>query len=325
MGAFRVANLGRMADRRNLRSDSHAKGGPVHPDALIAEVAAEQDGVFTPSQLLLRGVSRDAIKWRLRTGHIYSVHRGVYALAGARLSQLGRWKAATLIDAATRLSYRAAGAFWRVRNSWNEPIEVTLGRKAKQRPGLIIHRDLLLPDEWSVVDGIPVTTPARTIFDLAAVLSPFDLERALHESEFLRLRSPTSIPALLERHPRRRGAAALRAALESLAGGVRHTRSPLEDDFQRFIYERNLPRPQTNVRIPVGDDFIEVDCLWMPQKVVVELDGRASHERAKTFESDRARDRHLSVLGFDVIRITDTALRSDPDGVERDLRALLSR
>jgi very-short-patch-repair endonuclease len=83
--------------------------------------------------------------------------------------------------------------------------------------------------------------------------------------------------------------------------------------------------PQTNVRIPVGDDFIEVDCLWMPKRLVAELDGRASHERARTFESDRARDRSLQVLGFDVIRITVHALRTDPDGVERDLRALLFR
>jgi len=260
----------------------------------------------------------------VRTGHLLSVHRGVYAVAGSPETPHGRWLAATLIHPTAKLSYRAGGAYWQMRNSWNEPIEVTIPGEARQRPGLIIHRDRLEPDEWCIEDGIPVTTPARTLLDLASVLHPFELERCLHESEFHRHRSPTSVWTLLERHPRRRGSVALRAALASLSGGVRHTRSPLEDDFQHFVYDRDLPRPQTNVRIPAGDDLIEVDCLWMPQRVVAELDGRASHERARTFETDRARDRSLSVLGFQVIRITDRALREDPDGVERDLRALLS-
>ena len=290
---------------------------------MIAGIAAEQENTFSLCQLLSQGVRPKAIERRLASGHIYVIHRGVYGLAGAPLSLHGRWLAATLIDEAAVLSYRSAGGFWDMRRSVNEPIEVTVGRKLRPRPGLIIHRDRLAPDEWCIEDGIRVTTPARTILDLASVLSPFEVERCLHESEFLGHASPTSLANLLERHPRRRGAVALRTALESLAGGVRHTRSPLEDDFQRFIYERRLPRPQTNVRIPVGDDFIEVDCLWTPKKVIVELDGRASHERAKTFESDRVRDRRLSVLGFNVIRLTGAALREDPDGVERDLRALL--
>jgi very-short-patch-repair endonuclease len=314
-----------MADEREVHRRSDGKVRARHADALIAELASEQENVFSLCQLLLGGVSRDAIERRTRSGHIEVVHRRVYKLAGPALTQRGRWKAATLIHPKAVLSYRSGGALWQMRNSWNERIEVTIPGGRPQRPGLIIHRDALAPDEWCVEDGIPVTTPARTLLDLASVLHPFDLERCLHESEFHQHRSPTSIPTLLERHPRRRGSVALRAALESLSGGVRHTRSPLEDDFQRFVYDRDLPRPRTNVRIPVGNDFIEVDCLWMPQRVVAELDGRASHERAKTFESDRARDRSLQVLGFQVVRITKHALRTDPDSVERDLRALLSR
>ena len=125
--------------------------------------------------------------------------------------------------------------------------------------------------------------------------------------------------------PRRRGSPALRAALESLFGGVSVTRSGPETDFLAFVLQRGLPRPQLNAWLHLGDRHIQVDALWMPQRVIVELDTFATHGQSASFESDRARDRSLQVLGFQVIRITDRALAEDPDGLERDLRALLTR
>ena len=268
-------------------------------------------------------MGRGSIKRRLASGQLEVVHRGVYKLGGPRLSLPGRWRAATLIADDAVLSYRSAGAFWQMRNSWNEPIEVTLPRQARPRKGLILHHEQLVEDEVTIEDGIPVTTPARTLIDLASVLSPFEVERCLHESEAKDHRSRTPIPALLQRHHRRRGSPALRAALESLSGGVSITKSKLERRFLAFVLQRGLPRPQLNVWLHLGDRHIQVDALWLPQRVIAEVDTFATHGQSTTFESDRARDRSLQVLGFQVIRITDRALHEDPDGVERDLRSLL--
>ena len=104
------------------------------------------------------------------------------------------------------------------------------------------------------------------------------------------------------------------------AGSARGvTRSELEDRFLAFLDARGLPRPEVNVLV----QGIEVDCLWREQRVVVELDGHASHATRATFESDRARDRMLAVAGHSVVRVTWRHLHQEADCLDEDLRALL--
>ena len=152
----------------------------------------------------------------------------------------------------------------------------------------------------TVKDGIPVTIVSRTLFDLAAVLSSGQLERAVNEAEIRRLWDRLSLQDLLVRHPRRPGAAKIRTVL---AG---------------------IERPQTNVPLLVEGRWIEVDCVWRRQYLIVELDGRETHGTAHAFENDHARDRALITAGWHVMRITWRQLHDEPEAIARDLRAFLA-
>jgi len=165
--------------------------------------------------------------------------------------------------------------------------------------------------------------PARTLFDLAAVLTPNRLERAIDQAEVLRLTSPTSLEALVARHAGRRGTTALKRILDDHEIGRTITRSHLEDRFLAFLDARGLPRPQMNALIEVHGRRIEVDCLWCEPRLIAELDGFATHATRHAFERDRERDRELQAEGWRVVRITARQLEEDPDTIESQLRRLL--
>jgi very-short-patch-repair endonuclease len=178
-------------------------------------------------------------------------------------------------------------------------------------------------DEIERVDGIPATCAARTLLDLASVLSPGRLERALNEAEVRRLTSRCSIPELMGRYPRRRGSATLRRLLEEGAATRGVTKRELEARFADVVREHGLPAPRRNAHIEVRGRFFEVDCLWPRQRVIVELDGRAVHGTDRAFEGDRQRDRILLGGGYRTTRVTWHQLRDEPRDVLADLRRAL--
>jgi very-short-patch-repair endonuclease len=163
----------------------------------------------------------------------------------------------------------------------------------------------------------------RTLFDLAAIVNRHQLELAFNEAEIQGLTDRLSIVHLLKRHPGRRGATVLRAIMadEKRARGV--TKKELEKRFAAVLAGTDLPRPRRNADLAVGGRFYEVDCLWSEQRLIVELDGRATHGTARAFEGDRERDRLLQVDGWRVVRITWRQLRDDAPAVVVDLRRLL--
>ena len=166
-----------------------------------------------------------------------------------------------------------------------------------------------------------MTTPHRTLFDLAAVIDRQALERAAERADALRLTEP-SLAALLARHPHRPGATALRAILGREVSATA-TRSELEDRFLVFLDAHGLPRPLVNNGIEVRGRWMECDCVWPSQRLVVELDGRATHDTTAAFERDRDRDRLLQAAGWRVVRITWRQLIADVDRIAADLRDLL--
>ena len=180
-------------------------------DRLIAELAGRQHGMVGRAQLLALGVGRGAIDHRLACGRLHLVHPGVYAVGHRVVSTEGRWMAAVLASGRTAvLSHRSAGARWGLRSNTRPRIEVTVPRRRYARPGIQPHVAQLPADEITVVEGIPVTTPPRTLLDLAAVLAPHTLRRAVDEAEMLRLSDSLSLADLVARHPRRRGVGNLR-------------------------------------------------------------------------------------------------------------------
>jgi predicted transcriptional regulator of viral defense system len=293
-------------------------------DAAIAALAGRQHGVVSRVQLEAIGLARGAIGWRLEHGRLHHVHRGVYAVGHRVLSPRGTWMAAVLaVGDDAVLSHRSAAALWGIRPTSGSRVEVTAPRGVRSRAGLRAHQAPLGPDEVTTRDGIPVTTPPRTLLDLAAVVPPHHLERALNEAERQHLADSLSLDSLLHRHPTRAGRAALRRALERAQRGAGITRSELEDRFLAFLDLHALERPATNVPIALQGATVEADCLWRRHRLVVELDGYATHATRAAFERDRARDRRLQAAGWRVVRITWRQLHEEPREVAAELRALL--
>lgn len=292
-------------------------------DLGIAELAAAQHGVVARWQLLALGFSADAIARRLRAGRLHQVHRGVYAVGHKRLTQRGRWMAAALAggDGAV-LSHASAAALWLLPFP-RRLVNVTTARQRRPTDRIRFHHSSVPDDERAVVDGIPATSVARTLLDLAATEPRWRLEKAVNEAEYRRLCDATGVRTLLDRYPRRAGTPALRALLAARNLGI--TRSELEDRFLSFLDAAVLPRPQFNTPIELEPGrWIQADCVWREARLIAELDGRAAHATVDRFHGDRERDRLLTVAGWRVIRVTWKQLQEDGTRLESDLRKLLA-
>jgi very-short-patch-repair endonuclease len=290
--------------------------GPA--DRAIGALAERQYGLVTRAQLFELGVSADAIDYRIKVGRLRPVHRGVYTVGHRLLTQNGRWLAAVLAcgDGAV-LSHRAAAGLWGLRNETR--IEVTVPRTRKTRPGIRVHRIDLPPDEITTRHRIPTTTVPRTLLDLSGGVPRDELRSMMRQAETNRLTDTLTLGDLIERYPRRPGIANARAIHEEAQRGMGVTRRELEERFQAFLLNAAFPVPTTNTLI----EGFEVDCAWRGERLIVELDGRATHDTPHAFEADRLRDRTLSAHGWRVVRITWRQLHDQPAEVEADLRKLL--
>ena len=203
------------------------------------------------AQLLAAGLDRDAIAYRRRVGRLHLLHRGVYAVGHRPPSPLATAIAAVLAcgpDAA--LSHRSAAALWRIVARWPSPVDVTAPTKHRLT-GICVHRSP--HPETTIHYGIRVTTPLRTLVDLADVLTPKQLTRARNEAQVQRLITATELTALPTRYPGRRTA--------HLTPQQDATRSHLEDRFVRFLKRHHLPLPELNQQI-AGH---EVDAVYRQQ------------------------------------------------------------
>jgi very-short-patch-repair endonuclease len=297
--------------------------GGLGTDRLIGELAERQHGLVTRRQLLDRGIKGGAVEARVDRGQLRIVHRGVYAVGYRLLSVQGRWMAAVLAcGPGALLSRRSAGQLWGIVPPADRWPEVTRRSACRGVHGISVHRGLVRPDERGELLGIPVTSVVRTQFDLAGVLSKRGLERAMHEAEVKRLTDRLSLPDLLTRYPRRRGAANLRALLRAKTPtGI--TQNDFEELFVGFLDAHGLPRPRFNATLPVRGRLLRPDCMWPEERLLAELDGRAVHGTERAFESDRQRDRILLVEGWRSTRITWRQLRDEPSAIATDLGRLL--
>jgi very-short-patch-repair endonuclease len=292
-------------------------------DQVIGELAGRQHGVVARWQLERSGIGRGAVDGRVGRRVLIPLHLGVYGV-GCRPSTVeARWIAAVLAcGPGAGLSHRTAGQLWGIVPRGGSAPEVTRPGFFRQRSGIVCHRSELPPDERGEVRGIPVTSVPRTLFDLAGMSSMRELERAFHEVETRELRDALSLPHLLARYPRRRGAANLRALLRSqMPVGV--TQNDFEELFVEFLDEHGLPRPRLNGTLPVRGRLLKPDCMWPERRLLAELDGGAVHRTKHGFESDRQRDRLLLVDGWRSMRITWRQLRVERAQIAADLRELL--
>ena len=158
--------------------------------------------------------------------------------------------------------------------------------KSRSQRSINRHFGALPVDEVTIRDGIPVTSAARAVLDLAADKGEAAAESALREMEYLGIYGPVSFPALLDRHPHHRGATIVaqlpRTPRDDPGGRIR---SPLEELFLPFLDAHRIPRPRLNAWLSVGDDRFQVDCLWPDARLVGELDGFQSHGTKRAFRA----------------------------------------
>jgi len=304
-----------------------AKSAHRPRDHAIAELAGHQHGVVELDQLRGLGLDERAVRRRVALGRMHRVHAGVYAVGHPLLSQRGRWMAAVLAcGPGAVLSHRSAAALWGLRSSSRGSIDVTApGRRGRSPTGIDAHRHgHLRPQDRTVVEGIPCTTVARTLLDLAGLVSAHSLRNAIAQAEIRRVLDLSSLRELIGRSRGRRGVARLRLALEDHDPRSEMANPGLERRFLALCRRANLPTPQVNVPLELADRRVVADFLWRDQRLIVETDDRMSHQTVSAFERDRRRDQQLTLSGWKVIRCTWRQVTIEPVDLARTLRALLT-
>jgi very-short-patch-repair endonuclease len=260
--------------------------------------------VVSRAQLYEMGFDNPAVERRIASGRRHRLYRGVYAVGHTVLNREARYLAAVLAcGPGAALSHRSAAALWGLRRSAAARIDVTVSHTSGVRSSaaIVVHRSRR-PVETTIRDRIPVTTPGRTLADLATALPRRQLEKAAEMAEALRLH--------VEVDPQHPGAKRLREIVRDHDLDT-FTRSELEDAFLELCDRHAIPRPRVNMRVA----GFEVDFCWPEERLIVETDGHAHHGTRAAFERDRARDALLTAIGWRVMRFTARKVRRASDEV----------
>jgi hypothetical protein len=282
-----------------------SRSNKVQPraDARVAAKAAEEWGVLSLDELRDCGLSRGAVLTRVRGARLHPLYRGVYAVGHPHVPLVGRFLAAvkSLGDDAL-LSHFAAAAHWELIDWDGRHPDVTVPRRGmRRRPGIRVHfTSPLEPCDVVRHKGIPVTSPARTLVDLAGVVSDKLLRTAVNRALARRRVSIRQVVATRRRLGSRRGAARLDRALATAAP----TRSELEDVVLDLIVDAGFARPDVNKPLLLAGRRVVPDFRWSEQDVVVEADSRTWHDNAIARADDAERQTLLEAHGDRVLRVT---------------------
>ncbi len=290
----------------------------------MAELADQQHGVVTRRQLLALGVTARMIDRRLSRRLLVPLHRGVYAFGHRQLRIEGRWLAAVFAEGeGAVLSHRDAAALHGIRAAPEGKVTVSTPRDARSTRALWVKaRRVLESDDVTVVDAIPVTAVARTVVDLAPMLTAAQLSATLGEADRRGALDVAAVEAAAARVRTRHGQGhrRLRDALAAHErAGATLTRSVLEERFLDLVLDAGLPRPQLNATVAGR----EVDALWRDQRVVVELDGWTHHRGREQAARDRAKTNALQLAGYVVLRFMHGDVTNRPTAVAAAIREAL--
>jgi len=280
-----------------------------HVEEAIAQRARLQHGLVTRAQLLEIGLRPGAIRRLVAGGRFRRRHAGVY-LAGPVLPPRARELAAVLACGPRAvLSHASAAGLWELTPSRKEaPVDVSVTRTCRRRPGIRVHRVRMLdPADCTVLDGIPIMTGARTLIDLAAVVDAYELELAVARAERLCLIDRAGLLDRVSRSRGRRGMATLRAILTREVEPA-FVSSEGEARLLRLLRDGGLPDPRTNVRV----HGFELDLYWPDCATAVEVDGFRYHSSRDSFEHDHRRSTILGGHGIQVIAVTWRQIVDEP-------------
>lgn len=294
----------------------------IHSKSAAAwQLARRQHGVITREQLAELGYTREAVKHRLRTGRLHPAHRGVYAVGRPQLTKHGRWMAAVLAcGPGAAGSHGTAAAILEIGNE-RGAVEVSVcATRCPRVAGIQVHRrSVLEANEVGVASRIPVTSPVRTLIDLASYLPARQLERAINEADKLDLVDPETLRSAADTHRGERGVAALRALLDATTFTL--TDSELERRFLALAMRAGLPKPVTGARV----NGFKVDFFWPELGLVVETDGLRYHRTPTQQSRDKLRDQAHAAAGMSTLRFSDAQVRHDAEHVTRTLIAVVRR
>ncbi|TVR60259.1 MAG: DUF559 domain-containing protein [Gemmatimonadales bacterium] len=279
-----------------------ARKGPDLLEARIRALALRQHGVATRRQLLEAGMSASALWRRVNSGRFIPLHRGVYLISAVDPGRAREMAAVLAGGPRALLSHTSALVMWELLRAESPmPFHVTVpGGGRRGRSGILFHRPVgFRKDERGVVDGIPVTSPARSLVDAAGLLGQKEVEQVVATIERRGLITQKELADLPRRYAGHRGIPVLRHVLQGVAERP-FTRSEAERRCLQLIRSAGLPRPETNVT--VGP--YELDLFWPEQNLAVEIDGWAHHSSRGRFEGDRRKDSWLKAQGIDVIRLS---------------------
>lgn len=268
------------------------------------------------------GMSDDEIDYAALRGRLHRIFRGVYALGHRRIGERGRLMAAVLAcGKGALISHRSAGALLELLDKGPVVIDVIAPRsRGRKIDGIRFHR--VRPprlEETGTVDGIPCTSPARTLVDLAGTVSTWTLGSAFERAAQQRILDLTAIEASID--PRRRGMKDLLELVEKWRSAAPLTKtrgklkSPLEAKVLPLLTRRDIPPPLFNSSVQIANGRIEVDFLWPDHRFVVEADSRAFHATHIAFERDRWRDRELLRAAYSVLRVTHHEAENEAEAV----------
>ncbi|HEY2162242.1 MAG TPA: DUF559 domain-containing protein [Solirubrobacteraceae bacterium] len=292
---------------------ARAQGGcDVRPvvEQVCAGLGSAQQGCVTHSQLLDSGISRHRIYQAIKVGTLHRRHSGVYVVGHLALAPYANEAAALLAcGEAAVISHRSAAWLWGLLSERPTEVDVTLiGSQCRPKQGIRRHRVKRLDDRsLRRRHGLPATSPARTVIDLAAEASDAELERAIAEGRAQGLIREGELERALEEAGTRPGTGRLRALLRA-EGDPGITRSEGERILRRYLRAAGLAQPVTNRKVGRW----EPDFLWREERVIVELDSWPFHRDRRAFERDRRKDMAMRDAGYTVIRITGRQLKDEP-------------
>ncbi len=293
-------------------SDSRTRIDAERLNALVAG----QHGIVSRRQLRDIGLSDTMIARWLETGRLHRLHRRVYAVGHTAISIEGRlWAALLYAGDEAVFSHTTAAWIWSLIDAEPRRIHLTVPGRRSSLPDVRVHHSRQI--DCAECSGFPVTSVARTLLDIAAMLPFRQLRRALAEAEYRKLLAPAEILAVAGSG--RRGSRALRVAMAKHMPELAETLSILEERFLELCESAGLPMPEANRKT----GLMRVDAVWRDARLAVEVDGGDAHAGLGQLKRDRDRELALRAQGFQVVRYSWEQISRRPGQVAEDLRRLL--
>ena len=277
-------------------------------DVSIAEIAGRQFNRVSRQQLIEAGATDEAIDHRVACGRMVIVAEGVFAIAPVLADDWGRWMGATLTAPETFLCRESAACAWGGLS--REPRGTTVIRPGSGGPrrmsGVTVYRSSTLPGETAEHRGVPITTPARTLLDLACCTSDRALAKALREFTRLERLTVYSLGDFLATAAHRRGALRIGKAMANYRGlPIERARSGAEVRALELLREAGVELPRLNVKI-AGE---EADLSWTRERLIIEIDGGPFHQDKG---EDARKEGVWRAAGWDVLRLDSNHVYNAP-------------